>query len=169
MKLEEYRNLKVAKELMGEDTDKTEFGRGFVYSLVLFAMHFDNEMARRIGGIQLLIRQGVIPEHLAEEAKKAGVFLMPGDTLEQNLASAIESWANGASDHLYEIVAPEQAPQEIKDMATQLRDLGLQLGHGFQRDLCTWENYLKLRKLTCDLAMMVDISFSVLVDEGDYK
>ena len=60
---------------------------------------------------------------------------------------AIELWANGASDHLYEIEVPEGDDwKEIAFMVEELKELGLEMGHGFGRkgNCCTTANAERL-------------------------
>jgi hypothetical protein len=47
--------------------------------------------------------------------------------------SGVETWANGASDHLYDLHRPRRGvPRSEWDRALKLQDRALDIGHGFQ-------------------------------------
>jgi hypothetical protein len=62
------------------ETQTSEFGKGFIYNLILFSMHW----WRHFESIETYKRIGETEEY------------------------GLERWFNGASDHLYELEIPEQ-------------------------------------------------------------
>lgn len=121
--------------------EKSEFGKGLVICLVKFAEHF-----------MLFGRQ-------MEEYKKAGI---------SNESSCIEVWANGASDHLYEIeIPPEWKNTEIGTKVSELKNLGLEMGHGFK---CkhTKKDVDKLFNLTQKIAILIDKKLGLEPDIGSW-
>lgn len=116
---------------------KSDFGKGFVYNLVLFAMHLHNRFADRIFN-----------------GKSEGIFLDTG--------TLITTWANGASDHLYEIEIPERYKgTEIETKVLELKRFGLEIGHGFIRHDYTKKDFMKLSSLTKEIALLVDTDLGV--------
>lgn len=90
---------------------KSEFGRGYATCLRQFVNH------RARLGEDLATYQ-----HMA--LKHADLF---------DEASAVEMWANGASDHLYELVKPKRGvTREEWESAQRLAARALDIGHGFR-------------------------------------
>lgn len=88
---------------MEEKTQESEFGKGFIYNLVLFAKHFE--------------RWNILKQADEEMNKK-------DPTRTFSLTS--ELWFNGAADHLYELEVPPQFVEtEIGRLAVELREEGL--------------------------------------------
>ena len=83
---------------------ESEFGKGLCYCLGLFLAH-----AERV-------------KELKDVYKKSRLTDWP------------ESWFNGASDHLYELVIPDDLPQDLKTRLTILQGKCLDWGHGFGVD-----------------------------------
>ena len=117
---------------------ESEFGKGLVICLVKFAEHF------MVFGRQL------------EEYKKAGLKEL----------GCVEVWANGASDHLYEIEVPsEWKNTEIETKVNELKDLGLEMGHGFKRNH-TKDDVEKLFNLTKEIAILIDKKLGLKPEKG---
>ena len=71
----------------------SEFGKGFVYCLVLFAKHVDGARS------------------FVADAERSGVRYNPWAL-----------WLCGASDHLYELEAPESAPADLRKRVSSFKD-----------------------------------------------
>lgn len=85
----------------------SEFGSGYATCLVQFANH----RARLDGQVRLFSTMAVAHPDL------------PWD--------AAEVWANGSSDHLYELARPDGLPDDDWAHARTLADRMLGIGHGF--------------------------------------
>jgi len=121
--------------------EKSEFGKGLVICLVKFYQHFSPEYLREI-----YIYKGVFSSHYGEE---------------KALSQGITLWANGASDHLYEIEAPEGKEwNEIREKVKILQDSGLEMGHGIARytkdTIYTLKDVERLRELSEEILMAVN-------------
>ena len=121
--------------------EKSEFGKGLVVCLVKFYQHFSPEYLKEI-----YIYKGVFSSHYGEE---------------KALSRGITLWANGASDHLYEIEAPEGKEwNEVREKVKILQDSGLEMGHGiacYTKDIIyTLKDIERLRELTEEILMVVD-------------
>lgn len=128
--------------------EKSEFGKGLVICLVKFAEH---------------------AERLNDDLKKYKEMHERNPKLffEQD---AVHMWANGASDHLYEIECPDDW-KDIKAKIEKMQELGLSMGHGFQPEnmaKCTLENAKKLISMTRDVALMVDEKIGLKPDRGEW-
>src|SRR5690606_39609190 len=99
---------------MKKQKQKTsDFGKGFIYNLILFAKHWqlNRDLFKEIDGL---------PE---EEKKKFKAFT--------NEKYRAQRWFNGASDHFYELEIPKQFKNTlIGKKALELQDKALEIGHG---------------------------------------
>src|SRR5262245_53725904 len=126
----------------------SEFGKGFVYNLNLFAQHFENSLAASVGRFKFLMnkteeeRKKIMepnPEPKYNYGKDMDFailmwqkFIPIHGTPEKTLSHQIEIWANGASDHLYELEVPEKWKKtKIGKLAKKIQERGLSMGHGF--------------------------------------
>lgn len=157
--------------------NKSEFGKGFTYCLAMFVMHFENDMALKISRIQFVFskeesERGKILTNNPEDFHNYGwnkdmvwwnEHILPiYGSWEKALSSEIEMWANGASDHLYEIETPKQWKGTlIERKVKKLRNLGLEIGHGFTGKLYTFEDFQLLTKLTSDIFKLTDKKLEV--------
>jgi len=121
--------------------ERSEFGKGLVVCLVKFYQHFSPEYLREI-----YIYKGVFSSHYGEE---------------KALSQGITLWANGASDHLYEIEAPEGKEwNETREKVKILQDSGLEMGHGIARytkgTIYTLKDVERLRELSEEILMAVN-------------
>ena len=141
----------------------SEFGTGTVYCLVLFANHFNNEGWQSVENHHWQIK-GEQPKDAFWFNKIVPIWGSP----ERALAHDIEIWANGASDHLYELQIPEEEG-ELKEVLTTLMKKGLRMGHSF--DCTMWEikDLTEVRNLTLKAAMLIDQKLGVLSEKGDYE
>jgi hypothetical protein len=72
-------------------------------------------------------------------------------------SNAVEMWANGASDHLYDLITGPRVKKFNRQLAKSLASLALECGHGFTS-----------RKWTSGQARAwVAIAKSLLADVGD--
>jgi hypothetical protein len=127
----------------------SEFGKGLVICLVKWAEHIDR--------LQSMLE---IYKKMGEEHP---------DTYSNPVSSAIEMWANGASDHLYDIEVPEGlAWDDIRKDVEHLKDAGLEIGHGFTGKIWKMDDVVKLFKLTREIAMKIDIKLGLSPELGDY-
>lgn len=122
---------------------KSEFGKGLVTCLTKFHQHFSPEFFKEIA-----IYKGTFSSRYGEEkATSKGITL----------------WANGASDHLYEIEAPkEEEWKEVRQKVKELQDLGLDMGHGMRFEtIFTMKDVERLRELTTEILMVVNIKLNL--------
>ena len=118
---------------------ESEFGSGLALCLVKFAEHFENELAER------LYQQ----QHDKQFSKHD-----------------FELWANGASDHLYDLKVPKKwAKTAFGRKVNSLRDKGLEIGHGFTGKEWTFEDFAELLKLTREIAHLLDVGLWAMLNE----
>ena len=140
---------------------KSEFGKGLVICLVKFAEHFE----RDIGTPLSRLFNGIFSDCDKESIKK----IYDGD--EKNyISSRIGLWANGASDHLYEIEVPEGKDWDnIRKEVKKLQNKGLEMGHGFRYDkIWTLDDFRELMMLTRNISLMIDKKLGLKPDIGDW-
>ncbi len=121
--------------------EKSEFGKGLVVCLVKFHQHFSPEYLKEI-----YIYKGVFSSHYGEG---------------KALSWGIHLWANGASDHLYEIETPGGKEWgEVRQKVKELQDSGLEMGHGMasytKNIIYTLKDVERLRELTEEILMAVN-------------
>ena len=138
----------------------SEFGKGLVICLVKFAEHFERDGPT---GVHRLI-QG----YWTDFHKKCCNEVYNGDK-EKYISHQIELWANGASDHLYEIRVPEGKEwNTIRKKVKKLQQKGLEIGHGFTSKKWTKEDFLELIQLTREIALMIDRKIGLKPDIGKW-
>lgn len=117
----------------------SEFGKGFIYSLVLFACHMDSAMK-------------IIEEYSRVRSESKGDI--KGLFAEDR---ALSLWANGATDHLYDMVLPKNLPVHLAKRIVVLRDEYLSYGHG-EKMMCplSWKKYNELRIELDSICMAID-------------
>lgn len=129
----------------------SEFGKGFISCLINFAGHFMNDLFR----VE------------SEEAKKKSIEIW--GTEERYISSQIEMWANGATDHLYELVVPEgEQWNTIREKVKLLKDKGLEMGHGFTGKTWKLEDKQFLIDLTREIAVETDRILDIESDSGQW-
>ena len=173
----------------------SEFGKGLVQQLVYFAAHFDNRHTECIhqlnsiikdlssnGGTEsLFARYGnthlnsclsgvIIDKEKLVTSKEAR--LAAKNHLQTQLMRQIQLWANGASDHLYEIEYPDMKFTKMNKAIRKLRRMALSIGHGFDGKadkLSTYKNFLEMISLTKRIAGMIDARIGINAVPGQYE
>lgn len=119
--------------------EQSEFGSGVIVCLVKFSEHLSNDMMMRYVHAQWWYNANQLKRDAWESearhyptgdssrivAHARSVFMGIRENSEAELLSALAMWANGASDHFYQLDA-ELAPPKLKILA----DFMLDLGHG---------------------------------------
>jgi len=123
----------------------SEFGKGLVICLVKFASHFErSDWTNPLLG------------NFSERDKRM-LKEVYNNNKEEYISFKIEIWANGASDHLYEIEVPEGKEwNSIRKKVEELRNIGLTIGNGFTGKKWKKEDFFKLQDLTYEIALMID-------------
>jgi len=134
---------------------KSEFGKGLVICLVKFAEHMENSEIRPL-------IQGIYTDYDTRMLKD-----VYGDNKEKFLSSKLERWANGASDHLYEIEVPK-GWVAISKKVEELKSLGLEMGHGWTGKTWTEKHYHTLINLTREISLMIDKKIGLKPLEGEW-
>lgn len=122
--------------------EKSEFGRGLLVCLAKFYQHLSPEYFEIIN-----IYKEALSSYCGDE--------------ERALSRGITLWANGASDHLYEIEAPGGKEwEEVRQKVKELQDSGLEMGHGIacytRGTIYALEDIEKLRELTEEILTAVN-------------
>ncbi len=155
--------------------------------LVKFAEHFENKFADQIKDVHFWKnRLNEDVERLKDYDRSVSdsvrmfreiyykVSREAGEPEVQAFNSAfsriIELWANGATDHLYDMKVPEEWEDTIiAEKVAELKSLGLSIGHGFTGRIWTFEDFLKLFRLTHEIALEVDRRIGIHdVEEGEH-
>ena len=122
--------------------EKSRFGKGLVVCLVKFHQHFLPECLEEIS-----ICKEVLSSYYGNEEKA--------------ISWGITLWANGASDHLYEIETPEGKEwNEVREKIKILQDSGLEMGHGIacytRGAIYTLKDVERLRELAEEILIAVN-------------
>lgn len=164
------------KDIANEEV--SEFGRGLVTCLIKFSEHFNNPLAQKIGSIhfflsksdeeQRLILSPNPPAHLTfdREFHECVKFFVEHEvpiwgSAEKAFSYAIELWANGASDHLFELKVPKNFDRKIARKVRELKKLGLTMGHGFTGRIWKWEDFVKLQNFVKEIVLLIDAKLGV--------
>ena len=173
---------------------KTEFGGGLAVCLVKFARHFENDMAQRIRTAHAYATQIINTGGTAtlEELKniditrlnhirlfvacemKVQIEMEPALAREEQykraLSHLITLWANGATDHLYEMkVPPGMEKTKLGKAIVKLKSAGLDMGHGFKSTVTyTFDDFIDLINQTVKIAAMIDKALKLKPDFGGW-
>lgn len=151
---------------------QSEFGRGLVICLTKFLEHYHWSGTDRIRSVAAYLS-------LSPEQRKQFMSPNPPDgfgadwrrhietflrvevevygSLNEGFSSLIRMWASGASDHLYEIIVPRRwRGTRLDEIAQQLRDKGLAMGHGFPASTYTYQDFVELRELAEEAVIWID-------------
>jgi hypothetical protein len=94
----------------------TEFGRGYATCLFMFVMH----------------------EPMLEDDKMITFYReRMGYTRAKADDQHVTLWANGASDHLYDLITGPRVPQLQRKRAKAVASIALRCGHGFTNEVWT--------------------------------
>jgi len=126
---------------------KSEFGRGFIYNLILFSkhwgMHFDD--------LKTYKEMRIKNPDLFDEKK------------------AFRMWFNGASDHLYELEIPKKYEgTKIGRLAKWIQDKGLYWGHEFEKEPTRKDFNMMFEKIE-KLARLIDNELGVETKEAEWE
>lgn len=124
----------------------SEFGQGFIYNLVLFAEHF--------GRVELFERM---------DKEVSGKKITP---------IGASCWFNGASDHLFHIIVPEQFKKtKIGKKVLELQLFALDIGHGkrMMDSSVNWKDYEKVRTLTKEIAFLIDKKIGIKPIKAEWE
>jgi len=138
-----------------------------------FFEHFSNSQMQRIWHVQSWLKNKEIDlskcdiNHRRDVESFQRIELAIHGTDEKAFASMVETWANGATDHLYDLRIPKQWQKtELAKNVTELRNFGLRMGHGFTRENHTYDAIEKLRNLCQKIAVEADILIGI--KKGDW-
>jgi len=130
-----------------EKEEQSEFGKGLVICLVKFAEHWWKWIE---------IKQ----HHEEMRAKCKDLF---------SESSGIESFFNGASDHLYEIEVPKAwEGSEIDVKVKELQSRGLKIGHGFTGEKWTERDFEECYVLCREIALLIDKQIGLEAQLGNW-
>jgi hypothetical protein len=151
-----------------KEQEKSEFGKGCTYCLVLFASHFNNDSWQEIELYSRAIKDKK-KEHWGSKVdwwlkKSIPIY----GSAEEALKDEIGIWANGASYHLYELQIPEEKGK-LRNTLIELKELGLTMGHGSTGQLWTIEDMYKLREMTFEAARLLDQRARIEVVKGEWE
>jgi hypothetical protein len=146
------------------ENGKSEFGKGLVVCLLHFANHWSDDMWQEIVALERArTGRGEIPE----DSKKA---LDIYKSVEGLLSARITLWANGASDHLYEMETPTVPEWSIVAHKVELlKNLGLDMGHGYRNRQYTVEDIETLFRLSKEIAFEIDKLIGLSPDMGEWQ
>jgi len=169
--------------------NKSEFGKGLVICLAKFYQHFGNDTLSRLYFYNKIMelpeedRQKVIsdnpPAHLDYGKETNNMFKffytkeIPiwGD-FETAISSQVNLWANGASDHLYEIEVPKGKDwDEIRKLVKELQRKGLDMGHGsglLGMVAFTLKDVEFLQELTEKIFLLIDLKLGLKAEWGEW-
>lgn len=164
------RKTYIGERIMSEDeTEGSEFGKGFVTCLVKFARHFENDSAKRIYlADQYYNRHKDIPEI---ELTVFGIAERYWTDRSSIVGELMVMWANGASDHLYEMEVPFIFKgTKVEELVNRLRDKGLEIGHSYNhKNNYGLDDLEELMRLTSEIAMEIDKELGLEPDIGKYE
>ena len=170
-------------------TKKSEFGKGLVVCLAKFMEHFGNEtlhranFCRQISNMSKENQNKVMSDNppsshnygkeLNEYFKFWKTKLVPiVGSIKAQTSHDLTLWANGASDHLYEIEVPKGKEwNEIRRITKELKDKGLDMGHGSGltgRRIYELKDLYELKKLTKKALILIDEKLGLKPDWGEY-
>ena len=125
----------------------SEYGKGLIICLVKWAEHFASI-------------SNVLEHHKELHLEHPNLY---GES------QAVQMWANGASDHLYEIEVPKGLEwDEIRAKVEQLKDRGLEMGHGYTGKTYTLYELQELFKLTEEIAVLIDKKLGITSEIGEW-
>ena len=156
------------------EPDHSEFGAGVVVCLAKFAEHLGHDSRHNVvynthrwskmdDYERDQIREEINGHPNGDAARKYGLVISLEGFQSNPVSSAIEMWANGASDHFYDLDR-DKAPESLKELAS----ITLSMGHGFQRNDWTFEEFENVHKLFRQACLDVDKMLGVEPDWGQW-
>lgn len=164
----------------------SEFGKGLIYNLILFAKHFMNSQAETIGHYDFVMsksqeeRNKILSDNpdsshnygWNKDVKWWYERIVPNwGSPEKALSRSIEMWANGASDHLYELVIPEKLEdKKVGQSLKKLKEKALEMGHSFPKEnIYTYEDFMELHDITEEIGNLLDIEFGIESEKAQWN
>ncbi len=165
---------------------KSEFGRGLVVCLTKFYQHFGDDSLRdayfcaRILKLSEEDKNKVMsdspPSHLnyGRNLNNAFKFFYTKEVsiwkgVEEAMSHKVTLWANGASDHLYDIKVPKgEKWKGVRSAVKRLKNTGLEMGHGMETRIYTLQDVSVMEKLTKDVIIAVDAIIGLKPDWGEW-
>ena len=158
-------------------TEKSEFGKGLVINLVKFAEHFSHRYLKLAMDYNYFIKnlhqnKNELDNYDRQIREAVEYFdkVVLGKNPDEKISRQIELWANGATDHLYEMYVPKgKSWDRIRKEVELLRTRGLTMGHGYTgKTNWTIDDVFWIMKQTKKIALMVDEKLGLKGDEGEY-
>lgn len=117
--------------------EQSEFGSGIVVCLAKFSEHLWNDREPSLDG------------ELSDGSRsmRGSKFY---DSDEHLYSREVEIWANGASDHFYDL--DRRAPKALRELAS----LTLEMGHGFTGKVWTPDDMKRVRELWKESCLAID-------------
>ena len=157
--------------------NQSDFGKGLVICLVKFAEHLENDQWERIVYTDSFLRIGDkkkikdYDRNVQLAMEYYDLTLSIWKTKTKWFAHAIEMWANGATDHLYEMEYPKSwKGTKLARKIDKLISVGLRMGHGWDDLTKIWtvEDILKLKDWTREIALEIDKKLKLKPEMGAY-
>lgn len=139
-----------------EKTTESEFGKGFIYNLILFSRHFE-----RLSGYLENYKKIRADETIDDEHHRAF-----------SESSAISLWFNGAGDHFFDFEIPDSLDDELRELAQSIKDRVLKYRYTLSTntDIVTLDDFNKLQGDILKLVMLIDKRvFNVDVIKGTWE
>jgi len=166
--------------------EQSEFGKGFIYNLLLFYAHFSSSEAKNISIYNFVMEMPLERKRkvLADNPESKydygwnrqakfwfGKIVPIWDSSEKlALSEEIISWAGAAKDHLYELQIPEcWKDHEIGRLAKELQEKAFAMGAFESEILWTYQDLLDLRELTHQLALSIDKELKVEICKTEWS
>jgi len=170
-------------------SEKSEFGKGLVVCLAKFSEHFTNDQITQIYHRIFLLKKskkeqdiilsGNPPSNLnyGKDMTNDFIFFMEKTvpiygSIKSAISSSVTLWANGASDHLYDIEVPlDKKWDKIRVVVDTLKDKGLDMGHGsglMGKREYTVEDLTELIELTKKALLLIDKKLGLKPDWGEH-
>jgi len=164
---------------------KSEYGRGFIYNLLLFNAHFYNAKTERIEIYNFVmqmppeekekvLRDNPDMQHNYKWNKEVKFWfdrIVPlcSNDEKRALADEIRAWANGAVDHLEELQIPEQwKNHEIGELTQKMLKKAYVLTLYDEVTKPTFKDFKELKNLTHKIALAIDNALGVETCQAEW-
>jgi hypothetical protein len=171
-----------------EDEVHSEFGKGFIYNLLMFINHFGGDAAmfselRHIHFVMQMSeeeRAKVLvdnpdPKHNYGWNNQVKIWFESISPIHKTPEKAFSSWINlwvgTCQDHLHEIVCPDKYKETaIEVVLTRLTDKAHAMRSNYMEEpLLTWDDVMELRSLAIEIAVLVDKDLGVEIIPAQYS